>query len=465
MRPRKAKKTERNIQAMSDRTAQPLPGTVTVEPLERETVHRVAWRLVPVLMLGYFCAYLDRVNVGFAGLTMNKALGFSGAEFGFGAGVFFVGYFLAELPSNLILAKVGARRWIARILLTWGVISGLTAFVWNDWSFYGIRFLLGIAEAGFYPGIVLYLTWWFPSYYRSRMMAFFQSASVVSLIIGPPVSAWLLTLDGRLGLQGWQWLFLIEALPPIIMCFVTWIYLTDRPHDAQWLRPEQRGWLQQRLDSEQTQREAVHSYELGEALANPRVWLLTLVYFGQNVSNYGLLIFLPQIVKSFGISTQMTGFVSALPFVFAAVAMIYWGFHSDRTGNRIMHVASACLLCAAGLAACIFIGTAHPVWMTVALILGIMGQQSIAPTFWPLPTAMLSGVAAAGGIALINSVGNLGGFLGPYMFGLIKDATGGSDLLALLAIAAAPVISAVVLVALGHDRRLERIPSQAGAAG
>jgi MFS transporter, ACS family, tartrate transporter len=185
------------------------------------------------------------------------------------------------------------------------------------------------------------------------------------------------------------------------------------------------------------------------------------VYFGQNVSNYGLLIFLPQIVKSFGISTQMTGYVSALPFVFAAFAMIYWGFHSDRTGNRIMHVASACLLCAAGLAACIFIGTAHPVWMTVALILGICGQQSIAPTFWPLPTAMLSGIAAAGGIALINSVGNLGGFLGPYMFGMIKDATGGSDLVALLAIAAAPVVSAVVLVSLGHDRRLERIPGHA----
>jgi ACS family tartrate transporter-like MFS transporter len=443
---------------MSDRTLQASPSTATVEPLERETINRVAWRLMPLLMLGYFCAYLDRVNVGFAGLTMNKALGFSAAVFGFGSGIFFLGYFLAELPSNLILAKVGARRWIARILLTWGIISALTAFVWNDWSFYGIRFLLGIAEAGFYPGIVLFLTWWFPSYYRSRMMAFFQSASVISLIIGPPVSAWLLTFDGMLGLQGWQWLFLIEALPPIIMCFVIWFCLTDRPADAHWLRPEQRTWLQNRLDSEQMQREAVHSYALKEALLNPRVWLLTLVYFGQNVSNYGLLIFLPQIVKSFGISTQMTGFVSALPFVFAAFAMIYWGFRSDRSGNRSMYVASACLLCAAGLAACIFIGTAHPVWMTVALILGIMGQQSIAPTFWALPTAMLSGIAAAGGIALINSVGNLGGFLGPYMFGLIKDATGGSDVIALLALAAAPVVSAVILVSLGHDRRLERIP-------
>ena len=249
-------------------------------------------------------------------------------------------------------------------------------------------------------------------------------------------------MDGWLGLQGWQWLFLVEALPPIIMSIVTWVLLTDRPKDAAWLRPEQRSWLQQRLDSEQSQRESVHRFELGEAMSNPRVWLLTLVYFGQNVSGYGLLFFLPTIVKSFGVSTLMNGVVSAVPFVFAAVAMIYWSLRSDRSGARTMYVASACLLSAAGLIACVFIGPEHPVWMMVVLILGIMGQYTIAPTFWPLPTAMLSGVAAAGGIALINAVGNLGGFLGPYMFGLIKDATGGSDLIALVAIGAAPVISA-----------------------
>jgi len=206
-----------------------------MDPLERETVNRVVWRLMPILMLGYFCAYLDRVNVGFAGLTMMSALGFSAAVFGFGGGVFFLGYFLAEIPSNLFLNRVGARRWIARILFTWGIISGLTAFVWNDWSFYGVRFFLGLAEAGFYPGIVLYLTWWFPSNYRSRMQAIFQSASVISLIVGPPVSAWLLTLDGVFGFAGWQWLFLVEAVPPLIMCFVTWFLLTDHPIDAKWL--------------------------------------------------------------------------------------------------------------------------------------------------------------------------------------------------------------------------------------
>ena len=248
------------------------------------------------------------------------------------------------------------------------------------------------------------------------------------------------------------------------MCVVTWVLLTDRPKDAAWLRPEQRTWLQQRLDSEQSQRESVHRFEFGETMRNARVWMLTLVYFGQNVSGYGLLFFLPTIVKSFGVSTLMNGVVSALPFVFAAVAMIYWSFRSDRSGARTMYVASACLLSAAGLMACVFIGPEHPVWMMVVLILGIMGQYTIAPTFWPLPTAMLSGVAAAGGIALINAVGNLGGFLGPYMFGLIKDATGGSDLIALLAIGAAPVISAIILVTLGHDSRLERIPPTAAAA-
>jgi MFS transporter, ACS family, tartrate transporter len=434
-----------------------------VDPLERETIRRIAWRLMPLLMLGYFCAYLDRVNVGFAGLTMNKALGFSAAVFGFGSGVFFVGYFLFEIPSNLILDKVGARRWIARILLTWGIISGLTAFVWNDWSFYTVRFLLGAAEAGFYPGIVLYLTWWFPSYYRSRMMGIFQSASVISLIIGPIVSSQLLVLDGWLGLAGWQWLFIIEALPPIIMSVVVIIWLTDRPSGALWLRPEQREWLQARLTRERAQRESIHRFELSETLRNPRVWWLTLVYFGQNVSNYGLLIFLPQIIKAFGVSTAMTGVISAVPFVFAAFAMIYWGYHSDLHGERTKHVAAACFVCAAGLGACIFIGIDRPALIMVALVIGVMGQQSIAPTFWSLPTAMLSGTAAAGGIAMINAVGNLGGFLGPYMFGLVKDFTG-SDTISLLALATAPVISGIVLLALGHDRRLEQIPPEGAVA-
>ncbi|MDE2007469.1 MAG: MFS transporter [Rhodospirillales bacterium] len=425
-------------------------------------MRRVAWRLMPLLMLGYFCAYLDRVNVGFAGLTMNHDLGFTNAMFGFGAGIFFFGYFLFELPSNLILNRMGARVWIARILITWGIISGLTAFVWNGWSFYSVRFALGLAEAGFYPGIILYLTWWFPSAYRSRMVAIFQSASVISLIVGPIVSGQLLRMHGLLGLAGWQWLFLLEAAPALIMAGVTLALLTDHPRDAGWLAPAQREWLAARLDSEQAQREAVHAYGLGETLGNGRVWALTAVYFGQNVSNYGLLIFLPQIIKAFGVGYGMTGLLSALPFVFAAVAMIAWGLHSDRTGERNKHVAAACALTALGLVACTLL-QGHPVAMMIALILAAIGQMSIAPTFWTLPTAMLSGTAAAGGIALINSVGNLGGFFGPYAFGLIKDATG-SDTVALLALAAAVAVSAVILLGLGHDRRLERIPSRGAPA-
>ncbi|HVB68980.1 MAG TPA: MFS transporter [Acetobacteraceae bacterium] len=432
-----------------------VPATPGTPDIERETVHRVAWRLMPLLMLGYFCAYLDRVNVGFAGLTMNRDLGFTNAVFGFGAGVFFIGYFLFELPSNLILNKVGARVWIARILLTWGIISGLTAFVWNGWSFYTVRFALGLAEAGFYPGIILYLTWWFPSAYRSRMVAIFQSASVIALIVGPIVSGQLLRLHGALGFAGWQWLFLLEAAPALIMAGIVLALLTDRPHQAGWLDAGQRDWLAARLQSEQAQREAVHSYALGETLRNPRVWWLTAVYFGQNVSNYGLLIFLPQIIKAFGVGYGMTGVLSALPFVFAGVAMIWWGWHSDRTGERNKHVAAACATAAVGLVACVLL-QGHPVAMMIALIVAAMGQMSIAPTFWTLPTAMLSGTAAAGGIALINSVGNLGGFVGPYMFGLIKDSTG-SDTVALLALAAAVAVPALILLALGHDRRLERI--------
>jgi MFS family permease len=446
---------------VSPAQTQPAPVIAVIEPLERETIRRVAWRLLPLLIVGYFCNYLDRVNVGFAGLTMNKALGLSSAAFGFGAGVFFVGYLLGEVPSNLILQKVGARRWIARILFSWGIVSGLTAFVWNDWSFYGIRCLLGLAEAGFFPGILVYLTWWFPSYYRARMVAFFMAAQTISLIIGPLISAWLLSLDGAFGLQGWQLLFLVEALPPVIMSFVFWVYLTDHPCDAAWLRPDQREWLQRRLDSEIAQREAVRRYRVVEALLNPRIWMFAVVYFGYSSANIVVAFFLPQMVRALGASIQMTGFVSSVPFVFGLAAMLFFGLRSDYSGNRVVFAASAVLVTGAGLATCSLVGSEHTVILMVALILGIMGVQSFGPLFWPIPSAMLSGFAAAGGIALINSMGNTSGLVAPWVFGLIKDATGGSDHVALLVISAAPVVSAVVLMVLGHDRRLERIPSHA----
>jgi MFS transporter, ACS family, tartrate transporter len=425
--------------------------------IEQETMRRVGRRLIPLLMLCYFAAYLDRVNVGFAALEMNKSLGISTSLFGLGSGIFFFGYFLFEVPSNLMLAKVGARRWIARILISWGLISGVTAFVTGGWSFLTIRFVLGLAEAGFYPGIILYLTWWFPSAYRGRIVGIFMTAIPISIVTGSLVSGQILRLGAWGGLDAWQWLFILEALPAVVLGFVVMFYLTDTPEKAGWLTAAQRSWLTQRLAVERSNREAIRHYSLGQTMLNPRVWLLTVVYFGQNMTGYGLVLFLPQIVSRFGVGVGMNGLISALPFLGAIFAMAYWGFHSDRTGERSKHVAAACFLNFAGLAVCVFLQ--NPVLMMIALILSQMGQSSIAPTFWSLPTAMLSGTAAAGGIALINAVGNLGGFLGPYMMGAIKDATG-SFTIGLLSIAVGALVSGVIVLTLGHDKRLEETPDQ-----
>ncbi len=427
-----------------------------IEPIESDTIKRVTWRLMPLLMLGYFCAYLDRSNVGMAGTTMVADLKFSNAVFGFGAGMFFLGYFLAEVPSNLILNKVGARKWIARILITWGIIAALTGFVWNESSFYWNRVFLGLAEAGYYPGIVLYMTWWFPSYYRTRMMGIFQSASVVSLFLGPPIGGLLLQMHGLLGLSGWRWLFIIEGVPPIIMCFVIYFLLTDKPEDAEWLPPHEKAWLIERLASERAQREAVRKFSLGEAFAHYKTWLLIFAYFCQNVAGYALVFFMPLIVKGLGVSTNMIGWVTALPFICAFFAMIYWGYHSDLTGERTWHVSGAYLVTAVGLAACSLTTSAHPVLTLILLCVATAGQQCIAPTFWSIPSAMLTGVAAAGGLALINAVGNLGGWFGPTIYGLVKDATGSTST-GLLVLSIAPVLGALAIIAVRHDPRTERM--------
>jgi MFS transporter, ACS family, tartrate transporter len=279
-----------------------------------------------------------------------------------------------------------------------------------------------------------------------------MTAIPISVITGSVVSTQLLRLDGWLGLAGWQWLFIVEAVPAIILGFVVWLWLTDTPEDASWLRPDQREWLSRRLANERAQREAIRHYALGETLRNPRVWLLTLVYFGQNVSGYGLILFLPQIISKFGASLTETGLVTAIPFVFGGIVMVLWGLHSDRTCERSKHAAASCLVAFVGLAVCIFIH--NPIIMMTALVVAQMGQSSIAPTFWTLPTAMLSGTAAAGGIALINAVGNLGGFLGPYLMGVVKNGTG-SFSMGLLTIATGSLVGGLVLLALGHDRRLE----------
>ena len=432
-----------------------------VEAIESETMRKVGRRLIPLLMICYFAAYLDRVNVGFAALTMNKALGLSAAIFGIGSGIFFLGYFLFEVPSNLILEKVGARRWIARILITWGIISGVTALVTGAWTFLGIRFLLGLAEAGFYPGIILYLTWWFPSSYRSRIIGIFMTAIPISIVSGSLISSQILRLGDWGGLASWQWLFILEAIPAIILGFVVMVYLTDGPAQAKWLEPAQREWLARRIADERAAKEARRNYSLAETMRHPRVWLLTLVYFGQNVSGYGLVIFLPQIVSRFGVGVGLNGVISALPFVAGAFAMVWWGTHADRANEHRFHTAAACFLNFAGLAVCIFLQ--NPILMMIAIILSQMGQSAIAPTFWALPTAMLTGTAAAGGIAMINAVGNLGGFLGPYMMGAIKDATG-SFAIGLLSIAMGTLVATIVLLVMGPEKHVATVPGATGRA-
>jgi ACS family tartrate transporter-like MFS transporter len=430
--------------------------------VETRTIAKVSRRLVPFLIVCYFIAYLDRVNVGFAALTMNQDLGLSQTAFGFGAGIFFIAYFLFEVPSNLLLERFGARKWIARIMLSWGIVSGTMAFIpdiarasglGNENTFYLLRVLLGAAEAGFFPGIIFYLTLWFPAEYRARIVGYFMAAIPLSTVIGAPISGLLLYLHGGLGLAGWQWLFVIEALPSIILAVVVFFYLTDRPADAAWLAPDERQWLTERLELEQRQREAVHDYSVVEALLNPRVLGLSLVYFGAVATNYGLSFFLPQIVKAFGLNTFLTTLVSATPYVVGAIGMVWWGRRSDRIAERRFHTALPLFVAAAGIA----LSTAldDPLLKMISLCVAGFGIFACLPVFWTLPTAFLSGAAAAAGIAVINSIGNLAGFAGPFAMGWIKDRTG-SYAGGLLLLAAFGIMAMGIVLIVGRDKATER---------
>lgn len=423
--------------------------------LETRTIARVTTRLVPLLIACYFVAYLDRVNVGFAALTMNEDLGISATAYGLGAGIFFLSYFLFEVPSNLVLERFGARKWIARIMITWGLLSGATAFVVGEKSFFVVRFLLGIAEAGFFPGIVYYLTLWFPAAYRARIIGSFMAAIPLSSVLGAPISGYLLGLDRMMGMKGWQWLFLIEAAPALVLGVVVFFALTDRPSMATWLSEDQRRWLAARLELEDQQRKAVKHYSIREALLNPRVLALSLVYFGVAACNYGMGFFLPQIVKEFGLSNLMVGFVTAVPYIVGTVAIIYWGRRSDRRKERKGHTAVALAIAATGIAASTLLP--DPTLKMVALSVAAFGVFGCLPVFWTLPTSFLSGAAAAGGIAIINSIGNLSGFVGPYLVGSIKDRTGSVDG-GLLCLAAFGLIAMVIVLVLRHDPVLEEAP-------
>jgi MFS transporter, ACS family, tartrate transporter len=420
--------------------------------VETSTIRAISWRLIPFLVLAYFFSYLDRVNLGFAALTMNAELKFTPLIFAWGAGIFFIGYFIFEVPSNLALERFGASRWIARIMVTWGIISALMATVSGEMSFYILRFLLGVAEAGFFPGIILYLTYWYPAEYRARFLAAFAIAVPVSTVIGAPISGLLLGLDGVMGLRGWQWLFIIEGVPSVLLGVVTWFYLTDKPEHANWLSAEQKAWLSSRLTAEVAAKQAAKRMTLGEALSSSKVIMLSLIYFCFVAALYGMQFWLPQIVKAFGLTNAQTGFVTAIPYLFGTVAMILWARHSDATRERVMHVGAPFFLIAIALAVSSYL--TDPTATMVALSFAAIGVFCVFGVFWTLPTAWLSGTAAAGAIALINSIGNLAGFGGPYLIGWIKDSTG-STANGLLALAVLPLIGGLLVFVGGHESKVE----------
>jgi MFS transporter, ACS family, tartrate transporter len=358
------------------------------------------------------------------------------------------------------LERFGARKWIARIMMSWGILSGCTAFVTGEYTFYLVRVLLGIAEAGFFPGIIFYLTLWFPGVYRARIVGWFMAAIPLSSVLGFPVSGMIMGMDGIGGLAGWQWLFIIEAGPAVILAVVVWFYLTDRPADAQWLEPDERAWLDKRLANEARQKEEVHGISVLQALFNPKVLALSLVYFGAVATNYGTAFWLPQIVREFGLSNVATGFVSAIPYIVGTIGMVLWGRRSDQKLERKWHAAFPFLIAAIGIAGSTLLD--DPVLKMAALSLGAFGVFAVLPVFWTLPTAFLSGASAAAGIAVINSVGNLAGFFGPFVMGALKDATG--DYAAgLWIIAACAVVAMVLVLTLHHDRRLEEAPTGVAA--
>lgn len=418
--------------------------------LELRVLRKITWRIVPFIMLLYFIAFIDRVNIGFAALTMNKDLGFSPAVFGFGAGIFFLGYFLFEVPSNLILHKVGARIWIARVMITWGIISGAMAFVQGSTSFYILRFLLGVAEAGFFPGIILYLSYWFPARRRAAVTALFMAAAPLSTALGSPISGALLEMHGLLGFAGWQWMFVIEAIPAVILGVVVLFYMTDRPEKAKWLDDDERNWLVNAMKAEQAGKAGTASHSVWRGLADVRVLALSLVYFGTSAGLYTLGIWSPQIIKEFGLTSLQVGFVNAIPAIIAVIAMVLWARHSDRTGERTWHVVLACLVASAGLVLAGYSTTV--VAVLAALTLVNIGISSAKPPLWSMPTLFLSGPAAAAGIATINSIGNLGGFVGPTMIGWIKDVTG-SFLGGLYVVAGLLILSAVLTLLLARSSR------------
>ena len=426
--------------------------------LESAVVSRLVWRVMPFLFLLYIVAYLDRINVSFAWLQMRGQLGLSDRVYGRAAGMFFAGYFFFQLPSNLVLEKFGVRRWISGLMVTWGVISCLMIFIRGPVSFYGMRFLLGAAEAGFFPGMILYMKRWFPANARGRAVAWFMTANPIAGIVGSPISGALLGLSGR-GLSGWQWMFLMEGVPAIFLGAAVFWALADSPREAAWLKGEERDWLLDRLAREQQAESVLQKGNFWEVLIAPRIWGLSLVYFGVSTTMYGVTLWLPSVIQSLsGLSNFATGLVAVLPFLVTAIAMVLVGMHSDRTGERRWHTAIPAFVGAGGLVAA---GYGSSTVVVVACIgLGLVCAESMVGPFWAMATSRMAGLSAAAGIAVINSLANLGGYYGPDIIGFFRKLNGGFRG-GLLAIGATLAISGTVALIVGRPPASKRANGQA----
>ncbi|GAA1698055.1 MFS transporter [Streptomyces yatensis] len=435
--------------------------------LQKRTTAKVSRRLVPLLVAIYFVSYLDRSNISFAKLQMSDDLSMTATTFGLTSGIFFIGYVVVEVPSNLALHRFGARKWIARIMITWGVISSLMGFVPNVTIFSIGRFLLGIAEAGLYPGILLYLTYWIPREQRARVTALFLLAIPLASVLGSPLSTWLMSaFDGHGILAGWRWMFVIEGLPAVVLAFVVWFALTDRPGQAKWLSAEEREWLTAKLAEEERDTADAHGLSsLRTSLFNSRVLVLCVIYFCLVFGQYALTFFLPTIVDSLGeragthFSLVEVGLISAVPYLFAAAALLVVGRHSDRTGERPLHVAIPVLVSAVAFAGALFFGS--PIAALLALSVGAAGLFGAYPSLWQLPTEFLTGTAAAGGLALINSLGNIAGFAAPYATGAIADASGGSYRPPMIVMSIVLLAAAVLVIAIRNRLGTSSRPASA----
>jgi ACS family tartrate transporter-like MFS transporter len=417
--------------------------------VETIVMRRVFWRLMPFLLAAYLVAYIDRVNVGFASLQMNKAVGIDPKTYGLGAGIFFIGYFLLEVPSNLGLEKFGASKWIARIMISWGAVSAAFALIGGPTSFLVLRFLLGAAEAGFFPGVILYLTYWFPSEHRAKIVGIFMVAIPVAGLTGSPISGAILGMDGFLGLGGWQWIFLLEAAPAILLGLLSFVWLTDRPEHAAWLTDDQRSWLVAKLDAERQRATKVRQLSVWKVMVNKHVLIMALVYSGAAGASSAMALWQPQVIKSFGLSNLETGFLNAIPYAISAVWMILWGRASDRSGERVWHNALPLGWMALAMVATFW---AHNLWMLLPLLtLVLAGTYASKGPFWALSSEWLAAPVAAAGLAQINALGNLSGFFCNYLIGWIKDETG-SFPLALMPIAALAAAGTIALLIVGRGQ-------------